>query len=216
LKFQSFIEAIVAENTQPGWRSHLPRRILRGRLTTLALTYRWLVKRTLFLAIEIERKFLLANDGWRSQVIRSDYLRDGLIARSGTGKVRVRITPEKAWLTVKGPRHGISRSEFEYEIPLLEAEEILTSLCEGPAIEKMRYVVPYFHLLWSVDVHMGPLAGVEFAEVELRQEDELVPMPPWAGTEVTNDPHFRKETLLRRCVEAATLSRLGKTGHSAR
>ena len=169
----------------------------------------------LSLGIEIERKFLLANGDWRSQVVRSDHLRDGLIARSGTGKVRVRVTAEKAWLTVKGPRHGISRSEFEYEIPLMDAEEILTSLCEGPAIEKMRHVVPHFHHFWSVDVHMGPLAGVEFAEVELQHANEYVPMPLWAGAEITNDLRFRKETLLRRCLEASTLNRLDNTGLSA-
>ncbi len=154
------------------------------------------------MAIEIERKFLLANEGWRAAAISSDHLIDGLIARNGAGKVRVRLGTEKAWLTVKGARHGISRSEFEYEIPRGDAEEMIRTICDGPAVEKIRYIVPYANLLWSVDIHMGPLAGVEFAEVELPRADTFVPVPPWAGAEITHDVRFRKETLLRRCAEA--------------
>jgi adenylate cyclase len=157
------------------------------------------------MALEIERKFLLANEGWRSAVTKTDILRDGLIARSGSGKVRVRLAAEKAWLTVKGPKRGISRLEFEYEIPLIDAEEILHALCEGPYVEKIRYTVPHGPLVWFVDVHMGPLAGIEFAEVELKEPNAFVPLPSWAGEEVTNDPRFRKETLLRRCVEAGMI-----------
>jgi CYTH domain-containing protein len=155
------------------------------------------------MAIEIERKFLLANEGWRAAATRSDHLIDGLITRSNGGKVRVRLGSEKAWLTVKGARHGIARSEFEYEIPLADAAEMIQTVCDGPAVEKIRYTVPFADLVWSVDVHMGPLAGIEFAEVELRHADEFISLPPWAGAEITHDPRFRKETLLRRCAEAA-------------
>ena len=78
------------------------------------------------MALEVERKFLLANDSWRKAVIRSDHFQDGLIARFGGGKVRVRRAANTAWLAVKGPRLDISRSEFEYEIPLADADEILS------------------------------------------------------------------------------------------
>ncbi len=155
------------------------------------------------MAIEIERKFLLANDGWRESAIQSDQLIDGLITRTGMGKVRIRLGREKAWLTVKGARRGIARAEYEYEIPQADAAEMIRTICNGPAVEKTRYTVPYADLLWSVDIHGGALVGVEFAEVELQHADEFVSLPPWGGAEITSDPRFRKETLLRRCADAA-------------
>ena len=72
--------------------------------------------------LEIERKFLVATDAWKRDIVKSEYFRDGLIARFGDGKVRVRLTNNSAWLTIKGPRNGISRLEFEYEIPQSHAE----------------------------------------------------------------------------------------------
>ncbi|WP_274379332.1 CYTH domain-containing protein [Teichococcus vastitatis] len=149
--------------------------------------------------MEIERKFLLVSDDWKAGVVQTHVLKDGLLARFGEGKVRIRQTRDRAWITVKGPRTGISRAEFEYEIPLQEAEEIL-SLCELPHIEKVRHMVPYGGLIWAVDIHQGPLAGIEFAEVELEDPEQPVPLPPWAGDEVTHDPRYRKATLLERAA----------------
>jgi CYTH domain-containing protein len=146
-------------------------------------------------AVEIERKFLLANDSWRAGVVQTYSLTDGLIARFGEGKVRIRHAGDRAWITVKGPRSGISRPEFEYEIPLGEAEEIL-ALCDLPHIEKTRHIVPYAGLNWAVDVHSGCLTGIEFAEVELDYPDQPISLPPWAGDEVTHDLRYRKATLL--------------------
>jgi hypothetical protein len=82
------------------------------------------------MALEIERKFLLANDEWKRQVIKSERLRDGLIARFGEGKVRIRLTESNAWLTIKGPREGITRPELEYEIPRADAERMLRTLSQ--------------------------------------------------------------------------------------
>lgn len=152
------------------------------------------------MAVEIERKFLLVNDGWKAGVVQTQVLRDGLLARFGKGKVRIRHAGDRAWITVKGPRSGISRAEFEYEIPLEEAEEIL-SICELPHIEKIRHIVPYGGLVWAVDIHQGTLAGVEFAEVELEHPEQAIILPPWAGEEVTHDPRYRKATLLRRSAD---------------
>jgi CYTH domain-containing protein len=148
-------------------------------------------------AVEIERKFLLINDGWRDGVVQTQTLRDGLLARFGEGKVRIRHAGDRAWITVKGARRGISRAEFEYEIPLEEAEEIL-SICELPHIEKVRHTVPHGGLSWSIDIHQGLLAGIEFAEVELEYPEQAIILPPWAGEEVTHDPRYRKATLLKR------------------
>lgn len=152
--------------------------------------------------LEIERKFLLANDDWRDAVVATHRFTDGLLARFGGGKVRVRRSDGRAWITVKGARSGISRAEYEYEIPTAEADEMLLTLCDGPPVEKIRHCVPHAGLVWSVDVHLGPLAGIAFAEVELQHPDQALPLPPWVGPEITHDPRYRKETLLRRCAEA--------------
>src|SRR5215469_5927323 len=150
------------------------------------------------MAIEIERKFLLANDTWRREVIKSEHMRDGLIARFGEGKVRVRLTDgNKASLTIKGAKEGILRPEFEYEIPRADAEEMLRILCQGdPVLEKVRHTVPFSGLDWTIDVYAGLLAGVAFAEVELQHPDQHLQLPPWVGEEVTSDPRFRKRSLV--------------------
>ena len=151
---------------------------------------------------EIERKFLIASIGWQARVSDRHRLRDGTIARFGGGKVRVRVAEDRAWLTIKGPRSGISRAEFEYPIPPHEAEEMLRTLCTEDVIEKTRHRVPVGGLLWSVDVYHGPLQGLTLAEVELEHEGQLIEPPPWIGREVTGDVRYRSGNLLRsRCVE---------------
>jgi adenylate cyclase len=150
------------------------------------------------MAAEIERKFLVAGQGWREGVVRSERLRDGLIARFGDGKVRVHQGEGRAWMAVKGPRFGFSRAEFEYEIPLADAEEMLATLCDGPIIDKLRHCVPHAGRIWSVDVHHGPLEGLVLAEVELPSVDAHVELPAWIGREVTGDPLFRRDALLAR------------------
>jgi CYTH domain-containing protein len=148
--------------------------------------------------IEIERKFLVINDGWRGAGIDSQRIRDGILARFGEGKVRVRITDDRAWFTVKGPRMGLSRAEFEYEIPCSEAEDILNGLCAGPLIEKTRHFVPHDGLTWEVDVYEGALVGLVLAEIELEREDQAFTMPDWVGSEVTGNPRYKKSNLLGR------------------
>lgn len=157
------------------------------------------------MAVEIERKFLLANDAWKREVIKTERMRDGLIARFGEGKVRIRLTESGASLTIKGPREGISRLEFEYEIPGGDAEQMLRTLCQGdPVLEKVRHTVPFGGLHWTIDVYMGSLSGVAFAEVELTHPDQHFDLPPWVGEEVSNDPRFRKRALVRQLVHAAS------------
>ncbi|WGF86769.1 CYTH domain-containing protein [Marinivivus vitaminiproducens] len=146
---------------------------------------------------EIERKFLIANDAWRGGIVGERHLRDGLVARFGQGKVRVRIDAERAWITVKGPRVGFARPEFEYPIPLGDAEAMLASLCDGPVVEKTRYLVPHDGLVWEVDIYDGILGGLAFAEVELPSVDHPLRPPHWVGREVTGDPKFRQAALLQ-------------------
>jgi len=151
--------------------------------------------------VEIERKFLVANDGWRSSVTRIEKLRDGLVGELHGAKVRVRIGQTSATLTVKSHRHGLSRSEYEYKIPMADAEAMLTSICAGRFIEKTRHTVANAGCLWAVDVHEGRLDGIILAEIELDSEHQVFEIPHWAGREVTNNPRFHKRTIERLCHE---------------
>lgn len=157
------------------------------------------------MAVEIERKFLVANSDWRAGVVKTCHFRDGLVSRFGEGKVRVRQAESRAWITVKGPRSGISRAEFEYEIPPGDAEAIL-ELCHEPPVEKLRHLVPHAGLTWAVDEHLGPLAGILFAEIELEHPEQHVSLPSWVGEEVTNDPRYSKRALFERCAEGVVQS----------
>jgi CYTH domain-containing protein len=146
--------------------------------------------------VEIERKFLIANDDWRRSVIGSVAIRDGMVALYKDRKVRVRISEGTATITLKGPRAGIRRDEFEYEIPLADAERMLAAICDKEVLEKRRYFVEATSAIWFVDVYSGVLDGVMLAEIELRQENETPVLPSWIGREVTGDLRYRKFNLL--------------------
>lgn len=148
------------------------------------------------MAIEIERKFLVASEHWQKDVVRSVRLRDGLISSSERGKVRVRVTDDRATLAVKGPRTGLSREEYEYEIPLEDALALLDRHCAGTVLEKTRFFVPAGDLVWEVDVYSGILAGVVIAEIELPAEDAAFVRPSWVGIEVTGQEEYRKINML--------------------
>ena len=154
------------------------------------------------MALEIERKFLVANDLWRSGITGHRRIVDGLVAATGLRKVRVRLLPDRATLTVKSGRSALARAEFEYDIPQDDARELLARHCGGDVLEKVRYDVPYEGFLWEVDVYAGVLDGIVLAEVELASADVFVPLPPWAGEEVTDNPTYRKRAMLaaRRAV----------------
>ncbi len=154
---------------------------------------------------EIERKFLVAHDGWRATAMHRMELRDGLIGQYARGKVRVRLDGSRAWITVKGARQGLGRPEFEYEIPVSDAEHMLTGLCIGGTLEKTRSVVPFAGLIWTVDEFRGPLSGIVLAEVELEDEGQDFARPDWVGREVTGDLRFRQSTLLQLCRDGAAV-----------
>lgn len=145
---------------------------------------------------EIERKFLVADGGWREAIASSARLRDGLLASVDGRKVRVRCLEDRAFLTVKGPREGISRDEFEYEIPLADGLAMLAH-CGGVTLEKTRHRVPFAGFEWSVDEYAAPLDGVILAEIELPAEDAAFARPPWLGREVTGRAEYRKINMLR-------------------
>jgi len=147
---------------------------------------------------EIERKFLVVSDDWRLTCIRQARLRDGLIARVDGRKVRVRIADDRAFLTVKGARTGIARDEFEYPIPLSDAERLLADHCDGNVLSKTRHYVREDDFIFEVDVYDGLLAGITIAEAELEFAEQAFPRPAWLGEEVTGRPEFKKLFLLRQ------------------
>jgi CYTH domain-containing protein len=152
------------------------------------------------MAIEIERKFLVLHDGWRKDAGPGRRICQGYVSRSAGNTVRVRLIGDQAFLTVKGARAGISRPEFEYEIPVVDAEEMLAEFSLHPPIDKVRYDVPHAGMVWEVDVFEGAHTGLILAEIELDREDQPVALPPWAGPEVTHDVRYRSAALARSGV----------------
>jgi len=147
------------------------------------------------MAVEIERKFLINIDELE--------LEDGLDIKQGYIKtadntvVRVRVKGTKGFLTIKGENVGAKRLEFEYEIPLEEANEMLEKLCSNPIIDKTRYEIKYANHLWEVDVFYGDNEGLVVAEVELEDEDEKVELPSWIKQEVTSDIKYYNNQLIK-------------------
>lgn len=148
------------------------------------------------MAIEIERKFLVSDDSWRHGATGTIY-RQGYLTIDPERTVRVRIAGERGFLTIKGKTEGMTRSEFEYPIPLKDAIQLLDTLCLRPLIEKTRYCVTYGGRTWEVDEFDGDNRDLILAEVELEASDEQVELPPWAGQEVTDDPRYFNASLSR-------------------
>jgi adenylate cyclase len=145
---------------------------------------------------EIERKFLVAGDGWRKKAARSSHIEQGYLARGRKSTIRVRIKDGKsATLTVKSREAGASRSEFEYRVSLKDAQ-VMMELCGHSRIEKRRFEVPQGKLTWEIDVFGGRHEGLVIAEVELPHADEAVKLPAWIGEEVTDDPRYRNSNLV--------------------
>jgi CYTH domain-containing protein len=144
------------------------------------------------MAVEIERKFLVMGQPWL-QVLGVVY-QQGYLNRDKTRTVRVRIAGEAAFLTIKGVNVGATRAEFEYPIPLADAEALL-ALCDGPLIQKTRYLLDHAGTRWELDVFEGDNAGLVVAEVELESEDQAFARPDWLGDEVTQDARYFNSNL---------------------
>jgi len=144
------------------------------------------------MAAEIERKFLVHGTEWRAGTcIR---LCQCYLNRDKERTVRVRVAGDAAFLTIKGITRGATRAEFEYPIPLTDAQQLLT-LSDGPIIEKDRYVILYDGSRWEVDEFLGDNAGLVVAEIELTSEDQSFSRPPWLGGEVTQDSRYYNSSL---------------------
>jgi adenylate cyclase len=149
------------------------------------------------MATEIERKFIVVNDLWKESVTGSVHIRDGLVLSEDGKKVRVRITDHSATLALKGYHAGLVRSEFEYSIPLCDAEDIMRTLCDGRVLEKRRYFSLFDGVRWEIDLYEGLLEGVVLAEVEMSAVTQTVAIPSWAGREVTGDPEYQKGNMFK-------------------
>ena len=146
---------------------------------------------------EIERKFLVKGDSWRAQAHGKRY-RQGYLSTVKERTVRARVAGEQGFLTIKGVTVGAARAEYEYEIPLADANEMLDKLCERPIVEKTRYRLPQDDIVWEIDEFEGDNRGLIVAEVELKDEHQSYPKPDWLGEEVTGDPRYFNSNLVKK------------------
>ncbi|HVH34486.1 CYTH domain-containing protein [Tahibacter sp. UC22_41] len=162
------------------------------------------------MGVEIERKFLLASDAWRAQVSRSQRLVQGYLVSaaavtSGAARssVRVRIGGEQAWLNIKSSNLGAARDEYEYEVPLADAEAMLARLCDG-VVEKIRHYVAHANHEFEIDEFFGANDGLVVAELELDAVDEAYERPDWLGAEITHLPRYYNLNLIAHPYSAWT------------
>ena len=142
---------------------------------------------------EIERKFLVVSDEYKNSPRK--YYKQGYLSVEPDKTVRVRVVGDKGFLTVKGRNNGISRAEYEYEIPAADANDMLDNLVKTGVIEKWRYVCVVDGKKWEVDEFLGDNAGLVVAEIELQSEDEPFTKPAWAGDEVSGDERYYNSSL---------------------
>ncbi|MGB5962169.1 MAG: CYTH domain-containing protein [Coleofasciculaceae cyanobacterium] len=148
------------------------------------------------MATEIERKFLVTSDEWRNLASGIIY-RQGYIATKKGTTVRVRLAGNQGYLTIKGTTKGISRAEYEYEISVEDAQEMLNNLCDSPLIEKTRYKIAIDNLIWEVDEFVGENQGLIVAEVELSDANQTINIPNWIGQEVSDDARYYNANLVQ-------------------
>lgn len=146
------------------------------------------------MALEIEHKYLVKNDNYKRISEESVLIRQGYLSRIPERTVRVRIKGDKGFLTIKGKNSGAVRAEFEYEIPIEDADRIL-QLCPPPLLEKIRYIVPFEGHIWEVDEFLGERTGLVTAEIELHDENEAYDIPDFVGDDVTGNPKYYNSNL---------------------
>ncbi|MCR8922055.1 CYTH domain-containing protein [Dasania sp. GY-MA-18] len=149
------------------------------------------------MAKEIERKFLV--DSAKLCLPENGVIiKQGYIATASKTAVRIRVKGEQAFLTLKGENRGAVRSEFEYPIPMADAQAMLTELCQRPYIDKTRYEIPLGSHIWEVDIFHGDNQGLCVAEIELGAEDEVFAKPQWLSQEVTGDARYYNSSLVKQ------------------
>ncbi len=148
--------------------------------------------------LEIEHKFLVLNDSWRSDVDKTTFYKQGYLSSTKQNSIRVRVSDKQAWINIKSAVIGTHRLEYEYEIPIPEAIEILDQLCHKPLIEKKRHFVHYKQHTWEIDEFLGENEGLVVAEIELSSLDEQYEKPSWLGIEVTHDLRYYNNSLCKK------------------
>lgn len=156
------------------------------------------------MGIEIERKFLVDGDAWRAEARRATRLAQGYLVDAAAvargkakGSVRVRVGDGRGWLNIKSSTLGVARDEYDYEIPLVDAERMLATLCSG-TVEKIRHEVTIAAHVFEIDEFLDANAGLIVAEVELDAADETFPRPAWLGREVSHLPRYYNLHLVDR------------------
>ena len=145
---------------------------------------------------EIEKKFLVSGNEWRS-LSKGTLYKQGYISDEKERVVRIRIGGDRGFLTVKGINKGATRAEYEYNIPLKDAEEMLQELCKKPLIEKKRYKISYKGFIWEIDEFYGDNEGLILAEIELSDENQPYEKPYWIGREVTGEKKYFNSNLIK-------------------
>lgn len=146
------------------------------------------------MALEIEHKYLVIDSSYRNLATSCVNIRQGYLSRNPSRTVRIRIRDYEGCITVKGVTEGDTRKEYEYAIPLADAEELLM-MCEPGIIDKTRYIVPYEGMIWEVDEFHDSLEGLCVAEIEIPSSDTRYSIPPFAGKNVTDDPAYYNSNL---------------------
>lgn len=146
------------------------------------------------MAFEIEHKYLVKNDSYVSLITESIPIFQGYLSRSPERTVRIRIKKDKGYITIKGKNTGALRLEFEYEIPIEDAKNMMT-MCIPPILEKIRHIVPFEGHVWEVDEFLGNNAGLVTAEIELSSEDEEYAVPEFVGENITGNPAYYNSNL---------------------
>lgn len=144
---------------------------------------------------EIERKYLVKDDSFRQEAFMREKIKQGYLTTDPDKTVRVRTRNQQAFLTIKGKTNGITRAEFEYEIPYQDALEMMSAFCEA-FVEKTRYYVKYDGFTWEVDEFYGDNKGLLLAEIELESVNATYDLPPWAGEEVSGNKDYYNARLL--------------------
>lgn len=147
------------------------------------------------MAKEIERKFLVKDNSYAKLAIAVFPIRQAYISSVPEATVRIRVSGRQAWITVKGVNHGAERDEWEYPVPVADAEEMAAALAGGWAIDKTRHIVEFEGWKWEIDEFHGPLSGLTVAEIELPEKGAIPPLPPFVGREVTGDPRYYNSVL---------------------
>ena len=149
------------------------------------------------MAIEIERKYLLKNNDWQTHVYQKTHYKQAYLANTKQSSVRIRIAGNKANINIKSMTLGIQRLEYEYPMPVQDANELLEQLCQKPVIEKTRHLVKYDYKIWEIDVFEGENKGLIMAEIELNHVAEKFKLPAWIGAEVSQYVRYYNVNLIQ-------------------